>query len=153
MKGWVKVYSHTEPPDNILEYSPWYLVQGDKRQAFEIEEGKVHGKGIVAKLADCPDRDVAATLTGRDIVIERSRMPKLAEDEFYWADLIGLQVQDTAGQVLGTVDHLLATGANDVLVVQGEANEELLIPYIRDEVVLAIDLESGVMQVDWDTDY
>lgn len=153
VKGWIKVFSHTEPPDNILEYSPWYLRRDGRQQAFDVLQGKVHGKGIIAQLANCPDRDVAAGLSGSEIVIERDRMPELAEDEFYWADLIGLQVQDINGQVLGDVEQLLATGANDVLVVKGQANSELLIPYILDEVVLAIDLEAGVMQVDWDTDY
>lgn len=153
VKGWVKVFSHTEPPGNILEYSPWYLQQDGEWQAVEVLQGKVHGKGVIVQLDNCPDRDVAASLVGTDIAIERSRMPALADNEYYWTDLIGLQVMNETGQLLGVVDHLLATGANDVLVVLGQEKQEYLIPYVQGEVVQEIDLAKGVILVNWDPEY
>lgn len=150
VKGWVKVFSHTDPPGNILDYSPWYLQLDGQWQSVDLLQGKVHGKGIIAHLENCPDRDAAQRLVGVDIAIERSRLPKPAEDEYYWADLVGLQVINKAGLELGCVDHLLETGANDVLVIHSENKQEHLIPYVRGEVVQEIDLDKGLIQVDWD---
>ncbi|MDH5181948.1 MAG: ribosome maturation factor RimM [Gammaproteobacteria bacterium] len=153
VKGWVKVISHTVPPDNILDYSPWYLQQDGRLQAFEVIEGKTHGKGIIAYLANCTDRDVAARLVGTDILVERDRLPVLEDNEYYWADLIGLQVQNSDGQQLGIVESLLETGANDVLVVRGSDKQEHLIPYIQGEVIREINLALGIIRVDWDLEY
>ncbi|MDH5409102.1 MAG: ribosome maturation factor RimM [Gammaproteobacteria bacterium] len=153
VKGWIKVFSHTEPMQNILNYLPWYLwLEGDW-QPIELESGRVHGKGIVAHLANCPDRDAAQKLVGAKIAIKRDSMPKLAKDEFYWSDLIGLQVIDKTDVSIGRVDHLLETGANDVLVVKTADKKEILIPYIPGDVVQAVDLTSGIMKVDWELDW
>lgn len=151
VRGWVKVYSYTEPRENILGFSPWHVRLGGEWQFREVAEGRVHGKGIVARLSDVEDRDAAAALVGADIAISRDRLPAPAPGEYYWTDLIGLRVFTLAGAELGVVDHLLETGANDVLVVQGE--RERLIPFIREQVVVEIDLERGVMRVDWDPDF
>ena len=88
---------------------------------------------------------------GREIAVERDQLPELANDEYYWTDLEGLQVRTCAGVTLGRVDHLLATGANDVLVVQGE--REHLIPFVLGSVVKAVHLSDGWMEVDWDPDF
>jgi len=150
VKGWVKVYSHTEPMQNILSYSPWYLWLEGNWQPIKMESGRVHGKGIVAHLENCPDRDAAQKLVGAKIAIKRDSMPKLAKDEFYWSDLIGLQVVNQTGEDIGRVDHLLETGANDVLVILSAEKKETLIPYIPGDVVQDIDLATGVMKVDWE---
>ncbi|MDH5778014.1 MAG: ribosome maturation factor RimM, partial [Gammaproteobacteria bacterium] len=104
-------------------------------------------------LANCPDRDAAQKLVGAKIAIKRDSMPKLAKDEFYWSDLIGLQVIDKTDVSIGRVDHLLETGANDVLVVKTADKKEILIPYIPGDVVQAVDLTSGIMKVDWELDW
>jgi len=149
--GWVKVFSHTSPRSNILEYSPWYLGSGRHWDAVEVLDGQSHGKGVIARLAGCTDRDQAAALIGREIAVQREQLPDPEVGDYYWADLEELRVQTTGGLDLGRVDHLFETGANDVLVVQGE--RERLIPYIWGDVVRSVDLEAGLLVVDWDPDF
>ncbi|HEX7030409.1 MAG TPA: ribosome maturation factor RimM [Gammaproteobacteria bacterium] len=151
VRGWVKVFSGTEPREGILDYSPWQLrVRGEWR-SVKVEAGKRHGRNVVAKLAGVDDRDAAAALLDAEIAVSRGQLPKAAGDEIYWTDLEGLAVRTEAGVELGTVDHLLETGANDVLVVKGE--RERLIPFIRDQVVKQVDLDQGVLIVDWDPEF
>ncbi len=150
VRGWVRIFSHTQPLDNILGYSPWQLLRDGSWVQVKPLEGRIQGKGIVARLDGCDDRDAAAALVGCDIAINRSQLQPLAADEIYWADLIGLKVVTLDGVELGVVDHLLETGANDVVVVQGE--RERLLPYIG-SVVREVDLAGGVMRVDWDPDF
>ena len=151
VKGWLRVVSYTEQPDRLLEYAPWYLRQGDAWLPTAITEAKRHSKGLLVRLPGCSDRDQAAELAGTDIGIYREQLPAAAEDEYYWSDLVGLAVVTLDGVPLGTVDHLIETGANDVLVVRGE--RERLIPFVRGGVIAAIDLDGGVMRVDWDPDF
>ncbi len=157
IKGWVKVYSHTSPRDNILRYSPWYLQQQGEWIAYRLEEGKQHGKGIIVRLENCRDRDSAAVLVGKEIAITRQQLPALDKDEYYWSDLQGLQVINQQGVELGKVSHLIETGSNDVLVVEqaesGREARERLIPYIREQVIKNVDLDKGVISVDWDPDF
>ena len=152
IQGWVKVYSHTEPRDNILNYSPWYLWMQGEWLPFRVIKGKQHGKGLIAHLEQCPDRDSAAALVGKEIAIPRRQLPTLEEGEYYWSDLQGLQVMNLQDVDLGRVSHLMETGANDVLVVeQTESGQtrERLIPFIREQVIKQVDLEQGVIRVDW----
>lgn len=155
VKGWIKVYSDTEPRDNILNYSPWYLRRQDGWQPYEVIAGRPHGKGIVAQLADCPDRDAAAELIGSSIAIRSDQLPAAGEDEYYWSDLRGLKVITIQGVELGRVVNLMETGANDVLVVReaGEQGRERLIPFIRHQVIQEVDLENGQLTVDWDPEF
>jgi len=147
VRGWVRVFSGTEPRENILRYSPW-LLDG---QALAVVEGKRHGKGVVARLSGCDDRDQAAALIGKTIAVRRAQLPPPRADEFYWADLEGLLVETLNGTGLGRVSHLFETGANDVLVVQGE--RERLLPFVWDEVIKDVDFDAGVICVDWDASF
>jgi 16S rRNA processing protein RimM len=149
VKGWVKVVSETDPPANILGYAPWRLSQGDRQWEVELE-GRPHGKGVIAHLRGCDDRDQAARLVGATIAVDRERLPPAAEGEYYWTDLEGLRVRNLQGIELGCVDHLFETGANDVMVVRGE--RERLLPFI-DSVILRVDLPGGLISVDWDADF
>ncbi len=151
VKGWIRIYSFTEPRENILQYNPWQLGRAGEWRAVELLDGKRHGKGVIARIAGCDDRDAAAALIGTDIAVRREQLPQVPAGEYYWNDLIGLRVLTAAGEELGTVDHLLETGANDVLVVQGE--RERLIPYVPGEVVTGVDLDAGELRVDWDPDF
>jgi 16S rRNA processing protein RimM len=155
LKGWIKVYSDTEPRDNILNYSPWYLRRQGEWQPYEVIAGKAHGKSIVAHLANCPDRDVAAELIGSTIAIRPDQLPAAGEDEYYWSDLRDLKVTTIQGVDLGQVVNLMETGANDVLVVREttEDGRERLIPFIRHQVIRNIDLEHGLIIVDWDPEF
>ena len=151
MRGWVRVFSYTQPRENIVRYRPWYLHRDGEWQEHEIAEGRAHGKGVVAHLAGCDDRDQAASLIGTEIGIRREQLPAAAPGEYYWSDLVGLSVVTLDGELLGTVDHLLETGANDVLVVRGE--REHLIPFVPERIVAEVDLERGEIRVDWDKDF
>jgi 16S rRNA processing protein RimM len=152
VRGWVKVFSHTEPRDGILTYSPWTIGEEGGWRERRLLDGKPHGgKGIVALLEGCGDRDQAALLIGRDIAVRRDWLPRLEQDDYYWSDLEGLRVQTLEGVELGVISHLFDTGANDVMVVKGE--RERLIPYLWEQVVKQVDLKASRMLVDWDPDF
>jgi 16S rRNA processing protein RimM len=151
VKGWLKVQSYTEPRDNIVGFGAWTLRMDGVDRAFEVEDGHSHAGGVVAKLHGIDDRDRARDLVGADIVVVREQLPATAAGEFYWMDLEGLEVRTTTGIVLGKVDHLLATGGNDVLVL--DSKPERLIPFVVDAVVKEVDLAAGLIVVDWSTDY
>lgn len=151
IRGWVKVYSYSEPREGILDYSPWFLQRQGGWEAFELLSGHRQGKGVVAHLQGCDDRDQAAELTGCEIAVLREQLPELAKDEYYWSDLQGLRVVNLEGVELGTISHLFETGANDVVVVKGD--RERLIPYVWGVAVRSVDLDTGLMVVDWDPDF
>lgn len=151
IKGWVKIYSHTDPIDNILSYNPWWIHNKGEWLSMDVVEGRIHGKNIVAHIESIDDRDSAEAIKACDIAIERKQMAQPEPGEFYWIDLIGLKVINEQGQQLGVVDHLFETGANDVLVVTGD--KERLIPYVMDEVVKEVNLSAGTILVDWDADF
>lgn len=158
VRGWLKLYSFTEPADNLLDYDPWYTHPTSSAGADNsdwviapVNEVKTHGKGFVAKFKGADDRDAAARLTGQVIAIRSEQLPPSAEGEYYWGELQGLTVLTVDGVSLGVVDHLLETGANDVLVVKGDRKR--LIPYVLGPIVKNVDLEAGTMQVDWDADF
>lgn len=151
VKGWLRLHSHTRPIENILKYRSWQIRTGDGWQTHEVEAGKAQGKGLIAKLALVNDRDEATVFLQRDIAVARTQLPPLKPNTYYWTDLEGLKVMNREGQDFGRVDHLFETGANDVMVIKGD--KERLIPWIRDQVILKVDLEAGLIEVDWDPDF
>ncbi len=156
IRGAVKVYSFTDPIDNILDYKNWILRRENEQTTVKLQSGRLQGKVLVAELQGLTDRDEARSLVDSEICIYRDELPELASDEYYWYQLQGLKVTNQQGQLLGQVDHLLETGANDVLVVKPCINSiddrERLLPYI-DQCVLNIDLTAGELQVDWDAEF
>ena len=155
IKGWVKISSYTQPLDNILGYAPWQLrnsKSGKFVSVVELREGKVHGKGLIAKLSGIDDRDQAEALAGLEIIVPRSQFPQAEEGEYYWTDLEGLKVEAVDGTNIGRVEHMMEAGAADVMVVcgEGEGNSRLMIPFIRGDVILNVDLDAGIVQVDWE---
>ncbi|HSH28449.1 MAG TPA: ribosome maturation factor RimM [Thiohalobacter sp.] len=151
VRGWVKVYSHTEPRENIASYRRWYLQREGDWHPVRVEQGRRHGKGVVVKLAGVEDRDRAAALIGCDIAIDRDQLPPLPPGEYYWTDLEGLRVVTLEGTELGRVSHLFATGANDVMVVTGE--RERLLPFVQPDIIRRVDPEQGLIEVDWDPEF
>lgn len=151
VRGWCKIYSWTEPRENILKYSPWYIKQGGEWQEHKLAGGKRHGKGVVAQLKDCDDRDTAAGFVNAMIAVKREQLPPAEEGEFYWSDLIGLVVKTTEGIELGKVKQMMPTGSNDVLVVDGD--RERLIPFIQEDIIKKVDLDAAVIEVDWDPEF
>ena len=150
VRGWVKVYSYTEPRDAVLNYKSWLLSSDGDWRTAEVAEGKRHGKTVIARIEGIDDRDQAAALIGCDIGVPRSELPETDEGQYYWSDLEGLQVKTKNGTELGKVEYLLETGANDVMVINGE--QQYLVPFVIDDVVLDVDLAAGVITVDWDWD-
>ncbi|MEH6626442.1 MAG: ribosome maturation factor RimM [Motiliproteus sp.] len=157
VKGWLKVYSHTEPMENILSYAPWYIQRDGRWQIVELVQGKRHGKGLVAKLVGCDDREQAKEFCGTDISIDQRQLPNLKSEDYYWHQLEKLNVVTESNVLLGRVDYLISTGSNDVLVVKGTKEsidkQERLIPYLPDQVVKEINLEEGIIRVDWDPEF
>ncbi|MCK5395923.1 MAG: ribosome maturation factor RimM [Gammaproteobacteria bacterium] len=168
LKGWVKVFSYTDPMESIVDYSPWYIrpASGDSERQkkspwtrVKLKAGKRHAKTVIAKLEHCNDCDEAQAYIGSEIAIEQDQLEALREEnEFYWRDLIGLRVINQQNIELGVVTKLMETGANDVLVVTSEeeteaGSKECLIPWTMQQAIIAVDLEQGVIEVDWDLDY
>jgi 16S rRNA processing protein RimM len=158
IKGWLKIFSYTEPMDQILDYENWLLRKGVDIKQVTVVGGRSHGKGMVAQLAEVADRNASELLGGYEILVHRDQLPELADGEFYWFQLEGLRVKNRDGVDLGVVSHLISAGsANDVLVVQGDQDsldrEERLIPYLPDQGQTDVDLNAGLVTVDWDPEF
>ena len=160
VKGWVKIHSYTEPAENFLAYDGFQLKRRSGLEPVEFESGRRQGRGLVAHIKGVDDRTRAESYKGLEIVVSKEQLPTLEAGEFYWQQLQGLQVwchsrEQTGEEVvlLGTVDYLIDTGANDVLVVkacEGSFDkQERLIPYLPDDVVTGVDLDGGRIEVDW----
>lgn len=150
VKGWIKVQPFTRERESLVRYQQWQIGQEEAWRPWTVEEARVHGAAVVAKLAGIDDRDQAAALRGQRIAVPRSEFPPAAPSEYYWADLVGLQVVNADGVVLGKVVQLFETGANDVMVVEGE--RERLLPFIE-QVIREVDFAAGLIRVEWGVDY
>lgn len=151
VKGWVKVMPFTESPATLARYRRvWLGHQGEWREV-EVEETAVHGAVVVARFAGCGDRDAAARLRGTEVAVPRDALPAAAPGEFYWADLVGLDVVTTGGEPLGKVSEMFSTGANDVMRV-GEGKGERLLPFVA-TVVRNVDLAARRIEVAWELDW
>ncbi len=151
VRGWVKVRSWTRPPENILQFPGWWLEEGQGWKHVKVVVARPQGKGLVAAIDGIGDRETARErLVGRNVAVPRGELPAPEPDEIYWSDLLGMAVETVDGLALGEVDHLLETGANDVLVVQGD--RQRLIPYI-DTVVVRVDPAARRLWVDWDPEF
>ena len=160
LKGWVKVFSHTEPRLQITKYKQWFIQgkgKNDPWQAINVKGGKAQGKNIIASLEGVQYRDQAEALVGSKIAVISDQLEELADGEYYWKDLIGLNVETTEGVELGRLDWLFNTGSNDVITVVGKDDEgekkEYLIPYIMGEFVISISLDDSLMVVNWDPNF
>ncbi|OED40754.1 16S rRNA processing protein RimM [Chromatiales bacterium (ex Bugula neritina AB1)] len=151
VRGWTKVTSFTTPPERLLDYKKWRLVQRGGEKSLTVLQGRIHGKFLVVLFEGLSDRDDVAKLTNATVVVTREDLPPVDEGDYYWADLIGLEVQTTNGIKLGKISSLMETGANDVLVISGD--RERLVPWVMDDVVVSVDLDSRFLVVDWDPDF
>lgn len=152
ISGWLKIFSYSRPRENIFSYNPWLIQQSAGAWLTQkVSAWKPHGKGVIAQFDGVNDRDSAQRFVGQDIAVSREQLPALEDDEYYWCDLVGLEVVNQAGDVLGTIVEVQETGANDVLVVSGQ--ERYLIPLLKGSVVKQVDRAQGRMLVDWDGEY
>ncbi len=150
IRGWVKIQPFTQQPQGLLDYPEWQVGREGQWQTRIVETAKPHGNTVTAKLRGIDDRDQAAVLRGMQIAVSRDDFPEPGAGEYYWADLVGLEVVNEAGAALGQVTEVFETGANDVLVVAGE--RERLLPFIG-PVIRQVDVAGGRIVVDWDADY
>ncbi len=154
VSGWIRVFSYSEPREQIVNYRQWQLRnEANEEQSCEVVTGRRQGKTVVVRLAGIEDRDAAATLVGQQIYIDRRQFTATREGEYYWADLIGLQVVTDKGIQLGVVENLLETGAHDVLIIEGK--QRRLVPFVMGEVVKTVDDKQIVVDwvIDWVTDW
>ena len=156
IKGWVKIHSYTEPPENFLGFGQWMLQRRGAVEPIEFDTGRRQGRGLVAHIAGVDDRTLAESYKGLEVAVAGDSLPQLEEGEYYWSQLQGLQVWCQEGdkrELLGTVDYLIETGANDVLVIKAcddsLDDRERLIPYLPGDVVTGVDLEQGTIEVNW----
>ena len=159
IKGWVKLYSFTDNPENLLAYREFWIsdpARPDALTQIEIDAARPQGQGFVGHITGCEEREQSRRYTGLALLLAKTELPAL-ESGYYWHQLEGLRVRNRGGEDLGRIVRLMATGANDVLVVHGDAasvdQEERLLPWVEQQVVLEVDLANGVVQVDWERDW
>lgn len=153
------MFSYTAPRANVVQYSPWFVLQHGDETVREVVAGQPHGDGVIVSLAGIEDRDAAEGLIGAEIEVTRETLgPEIGagggsagQKEFFWVDLQGMEVRTRAGTSFGFVDHLFETGANDVMIVVGAGRH--LIPFLYGSVVESVDGDQRVITVDWDPDY
>jgi 16S rRNA processing protein RimM len=161
IKGWVKIHALLDEPGELKLFNLFCRRPGEKElRAIKLLSLKQHGKGLIAQLDGCNDRNAAELLAKCELLVNAEALPDLEEGDFYWSDLIGLSVHscfEERNVFIGVVDSLFETGANDVLVVKSTQDSiddrERLVPYLPDVVVLEIDLEAKRMVVDWDPEF
>lgn len=149
IKGWVKVISFTDPIENILSYKQWIISDKETEKTYYLEDSRVQGNKIVIKLENVNDRNDAALLKNLQIQVNRSDLPELDQNSYYWEDLVDFNVIDIKGNHVGKVDSLFRTGSNDVLVIIDETKERLLVPFIMEEVIKYVDLAKELISIDW----
>ena len=154
VKGWVKIFSHTRPKEEIFKYQNFlsYLSSGEKKELKLLDFAK-QNQGLIALFSEIDNRDLALSFKGAKLFISRDNLPKLKDDEVYWVDLIGIEVFNKNSLKIGVVKELFETPKNDVLVVETEDKEEILIPFIRKVYIEKIDLDAKKIIVDWQLDW
>jgi len=145
VKGEVKISPYSGEPEELLSYKTFYLNGGAVSELFSVSQSREHGKFVVVKLSVVNSRDAAEELVGREIFVTKADMPKLATDEFYWHEFIGLLVVTDQGRELGTVNSLIATGSSDVLVISGKG-QEYLVPAIE-EIIVEVNFDSKTLVI------
>ncbi len=151
VKGWVRIVPYTAAPAVLTGHSRWWIGVAGEWDEVRVAEAAVHGASVIARFADCADRDRAAQLRGREVALPREALPQPGPNEYYWADLIGLEVVNAAGVSLGRVTSLFSNGAHDVMRV-GAGKQERLVPFVE-TVIRAVDLAQRRIDVEWGADW
>ncbi|MBI2317101.1 MAG: 16S rRNA processing protein RimM [Betaproteobacteria bacterium] len=133
------------------KFSSWWIGAGEDWREHHVAESARQGSMLLARLEGCDDRDAAAQLRGREVAVPRAALPPSGENEFYQADLIGLEVRNLDGERLGSVAEFVATGAHPVMRLAG-ADRERLLPFVA-PVVKMVDAGAGRILVDWGKDW
>jgi 16S rRNA processing protein RimM len=151
VKGWLKLHSFAHPKEQILQYGPFYLQKGSNFQELTGLTIQAYRDEFIAQVADINDRDNAIPYVNCDLYMKDEQLPKCPAGQFYWHQLIGLQVINRSGYQFGVVDHLIYAG-QDVLCIQNETGE-VMIPFVQGVTILKVDLAAKQIVVDWEADY
>jgi len=153
LQGWVRIKPYSADADALLHAKTWWLDKPEMRDVTRMQ-AREHSGDIVAQLMGVADRDAAEALKGASVQVSRSHFPALADDEFYWVDLIGMAVENLQGEALGTVADMMDNGAHPILRVQAATDDrqEMLIPFV-DQFVIEVDREARKIKADWALDY
>jgi len=162
--GWVRIRPFSEDADALLTVKTWWIDKPSLR-AVEVKQCKLHGGDVVAQLVGVNDRNMSEALKGAAVSIPSSQFPTLSDDEFYWTELIGLDVENLQGEQLGTVTDMMSNGPQSILRIQpalvpapaGEvdpevAAQERLIPFVE-AFIIKVDKAAKKITVDWGLDY
>jgi 16S rRNA processing protein RimM len=149
--GWVKVNSYTEPADNLLRYTAWQVRRNAEWLVLEVSEGRVTGKGILAKLTSIDSPEDARTWIGSEVGVWRHELPPTLPNEYYLSDLEGLEVENASGEALGKIDHFRSTPSTTVVVVRRQGRPEQWVPFVKERIV-RIDLRAKRVVLDWPAD-
>lgn len=151
VRGWLKIESYSQPRDRVFAYRPWLMGLSKALREVKPIDLREQGKNVVVQLPGCETVEQAQALLGEEIWVPRSALPPPPPGEYYWVDLEGLEVFTGEGVALGRISHMIATGANDVMVVQGD--RERLLPFTPGHAVQSVDLAEGRVVVDWDPEF
>ncbi|MFM9970347.1 MAG: ribosome maturation factor RimM [Burkholderiales bacterium] len=151
VRGWMKIQHYTDEPDSLARYPKWWLRIGDEWREYELAESERHGGHMVARIAGFASREEVASLSGAQVAVKRSDLPRAKKGEFYRDDLVGMAVVNLSGEALGEVSEIFENGAHPILRVAFDGGERLL-PFIP-QVVSEIDLEGSLIRVDWGADW
>lgn len=147
LKGWLKLYAFTESAEHILDYQPWRLKGPTGERVIVCDAHRFQGQQLVVHVTGFDSREAIISLINQEVYISLDQLPRLPKDQYYWQDLIGLRVTNLEGCQLGVVASMMATGANDVMMLDGD--KPRCVPYLPKQVIQRIDLIEGVMLVDW----
>ena len=149
IKGWLKIQSFSSPPENILNYPQWIINNQGKNDFYTLEQGRKQKNKIVVKLEKINDRNTAESLINSKIQILRSDLPKLSNENYYWSDLVGLSVLNSEDKVIGKIESLIETGANDVMVINTTKDKRALVPFVMHEIIKEVNVELNFIKIDW----
>jgi len=148
IKGWLKIQSFSSPPENILNYPQWIINNQGKNDFYSLEQGRKQKNKIVVKLEKINDRNTAESLINSKIQILRSDLPKLSNENYYWSDLVGLSVLNSEDKVIGKIESLIETGANDVMVINTTKDKRALVPFVMHEIIKEVNVELNYIKID-----
>lgn len=152
VRGWVKVHPFGDDPGEWQKMRHWWLGAEPQWCSYEIEQFELRGRSVLVRFAGVEDRSSAEQLCGLYVAAPRERLPAGADNEYYWADLLGLEVLNLAGDRLGKVTELMSTGAHDVLCLSDEQGRQRLLPFVE-PVVREVDLDAKRIRVEWERDW
>lgn len=152
VSGWVKVFSFTQPPENIFDYQPW---QADGSPGLlHVREWRRQGPRLVARIEEIDSREDAERLAGVELRIPIDALPESGPGQYYWKDLLNLRVLNLESAELGRVHGLLDAGVHDILVIRREdGGRDHLVPFVLDRYIREVDLDAGTVVVDWQPEW